>query len=232
MTAPGPLAEIPTTACAIAAAVHAGELTTRDTAAAALERMAERDTLRAFTAPWPDLAAAQAPPNLTTLAATSALDLHQTPVHLPDPVPSWQAHRRRPTAALADAARQSAALTHHLDAVFDQVDLIATPTTPNPPHGHQGPGATMSVALTWAFNITGHPAISLPSGLTPSGEPVGLQLIARHHHEADLLAVAAAAEAIRPHERVSPAELLASQAFLISGRSVSGNPETTNLPQR
>jgi Asp-tRNA(Asn)/Glu-tRNA(Gln) amidotransferase A subunit family amidase len=53
----------------------------------------------------------------------------------------------------------------------------------------------MSTALTWAFNISGHPAISIPACTTPSGQPVGLQLIARHHREADLLAVAAAAEA-------------------------------------
>ena len=80
--------------------------------------------------------------------------------------------------------------------MFAEVDLIATPTTPNPPHGHCGPGDTMSVALTWAFNISGHPAISLPAGWTPRGEPVGLQLVARRHREADLLSVAAAAETV------------------------------------
>jgi Asp-tRNA(Asn)/Glu-tRNA(Gln) amidotransferase A subunit family amidase len=90
--------------------------------------------------------------------------------------------------------RTITALRTELDRVFSEVDLIATPTTPNPPHGHDGPADTMSVALTWAFNITGHPAISLPAGRTAAGEPVGLQLVARHGGEADLLAVAAAAE--------------------------------------
>jgi Asp-tRNA(Asn)/Glu-tRNA(Gln) amidotransferase A subunit family amidase len=56
----------------------------------------------------------------------------------------------------------------------------------------------MSVALTWAFNISGHPAISLPAGTTPAGEPVGLHLTARRHREADLPAVAAAAETYTP----------------------------------
>jgi amidase len=78
--------------------------------------------------------------------------------------------------------------------VLAVIDLIATPVTPNPPHGHDGPGDAMSVALTWAFNISGHPAIAIPAGMTSAGEPVGLQLIARRHQEADLLAVAAAAE--------------------------------------
>lgn len=54
----------------------------------------------------------------------------------------------------------------------------------------------MSVALTWAFNISGHPAISIPAGFTASGEPVGLHLVARRGREVDLLAVAVVAEAV------------------------------------
>lgn len=83
-----------------------------------------------------------------------------------------------------------------VDDLFAEHDVLATPTTPNPPHGHQGPGDVMSVALTWAFNITGHPAISIPAGRTGTGEPVGLQLVARPGREADLLSIAVAAEPI------------------------------------
>ncbi len=108
--------------------------------------------------------------------------------------------------AAASAGRTGAELAAGLDRVFGAVELLATPTTPNPPHGHSGPGGDMSVALTWAFNITGHPAISLPAGRTGAGEPVGLQLVAAHGREADLLAVAAAAETVprsqpRPRSR-------------------------------
>jgi aspartyl-tRNA(Asn)/glutamyl-tRNA(Gln) amidotransferase subunit A len=45
---------------------------------------------------------------------------------------------------------------------------------------------------TQLFNLTGHPAISLP--LRTPGLPVGLQLVGRHHGTARLLAVAAAVE--------------------------------------
>ncbi|NYV76539.1 amidase family protein, partial [Streptomyces sp. UH6] len=89
------------------------------------------------------------------------------------------------------------ALTRAVDALFAGHDLLATPTTPNPPHGHQGPGEVMSVALTWAFNITGHPALSVPAGLTAAGDPVGLHLVARYGREVDLLSVAAAARPVR-----------------------------------
>ncbi|MFD5424026.1 amidase [Streptomyces sp. NPDC127084] len=149
-----------------------------------------------------DRIAATAYAALEALVAAGAVELHDLPVRMPDPAPCWEALRGRvPAADPGEAVRRRAALTRRLDALFTEVDLIATPTTPNPPHGHDGPGATMSVALTWGFNITGHPAISLPAGLTPAGEPVGLQLVARHHHEADLLAAAAALEQSSAIER-------------------------------
>ncbi|WP_309144431.1 amidase [Streptomyces sp. BR123] len=126
----------------------------------------------------------------------------EVPVRLPDPAGCWQTLRHGPDTAAAGAperaaaARTKAELDAALDEVFAGADLLATPTTPHAPHGHDGPGDSLSVALTWAFNISGHPAISLPAGRTPAGEPVGLQLVARHGREADLLAVAAAAEAV------------------------------------
>ncbi|MGP3978378.1 amidase family protein [Streptomyces sp. 8N114] len=141
--------------------------------------------------------AAKARTFLDLLARAGVTVPRSVSVRLPDPAGCWQALRSDPhnAAGRESAAGTVAALTAELDRVFGEVDLIATPTTPNPPHGHEGPGETMSVALTWAFNITGHPAISIPAGLTAAGDPVGLQLVAPHGRETDLLAVAAAAEA-------------------------------------
>lgn len=72
--------------------------------------------------------------------------------------------------------------------------MLLTPTTPNPPHGHEGPGDRYSTALTWAFNLSGHPAASIPAGFGPDGCPVGLQVVARHGEEEVLLRVMAEAE--------------------------------------
>ena len=47
-------------------------------------------------------------------------------------------------------------------------------------------------ALTQLFNISGHPAISLP--IPTSGLPIGLQLVGRRDKTSDLLAVAATCE--------------------------------------
>ena len=48
------------------------------------------------------------------------------------------------------------------------------------------------------FNVTGHPAISLMSGLSPDGLPLALQLAGRYHDEATLLRVAQAYEQATP----------------------------------
>jgi aspartyl-tRNA(Asn)/glutamyl-tRNA(Gln) amidotransferase subunit A len=48
---------------------------------------------------------------------------------------------------------------------------------------------------TMPFNLTGHPAVSLPCGFGEHGLPIGLQLVGRFREEAELLRVAAHFEA-------------------------------------
>ena len=108
------------------------------------------------------------------------------PVVLVDPEPAWRAGGGDP-----ENARRLAAL-------FERVDVLLTPTTPGAPHGHAGPGQRMNVSLTWAFNLSGHPAASLPAGLDSVGLPVGLHCVARHDREGDLIRIAAALQRLAP----------------------------------
>ncbi|OEJ30291.1 amidase [Streptomyces subrutilus] len=126
---------------------------------------------------------------LQRIARTGLCSIVDHPVTLHDPAPAWTALR----AGAADSGTEAltSANNANLRAVLNGVDLIATPTTPHPPHGHHGPGTRMSVALTWAFNLSGHPALTVPAGTTPDGGPVGLQLVARHGEDMLLLDVAA-----------------------------------------
>ncbi|ARQ67966.1 amidase [Streptomyces marincola] len=130
---------------------------------------------------------------LRALARRCPLTRVEVPVRLNDPAPVWFALRA--PGAGADAGALRALNDAGLAEVFRHADLIATPTTPCPPHGHEGPGRRMSTSLTWAFNVSGHPAISLPAGRTAEGEPVGLHLVARHGQEALLLSLARATPA-------------------------------------
>ncbi|WP_131102616.1 amidase family protein [Streptomonospora litoralis] len=129
---------------------------------------------------------------LYTWAQRAGFAVEEAGLDLADPGARWHSRRARsgeapsPGAAAAER-RDEARLAESLAAA----DLLATPATPNPPHGPEGPGEAMSVGLTWLFNLTGHPAITVPAGLLPDGCPVGLQLVAAHGADGALLRAAA-----------------------------------------
>ncbi len=58
--------------------------------------------------------------------------------------------------------------------------------------------------FTLPFNVTGHPAISLPLHWTPSGLPVGVQLVARLGREDLLLRLASWFESAMPWSERRP----------------------------
>ena len=60
--------------------------------------------------------------------------------------------------------------------------------------GTPEPVRAAMLRLTQLFNLTGHPAISIPCGHTPTGLPVGMQLVGRHGDTAGLLELASALE--------------------------------------
>ncbi|AVV41079.1 amidase [Streptomyces sp. ID05-04B] len=175
-------------------------ITARETTSEMTERANPCPSVAAFS---PDLGFADPDPEPVALARAAATRLAAagvvrlppsgSPPHLEDPAPAWLA-LRSPGADRAPAERVRAANDRLLAAFFSRADLLLTPTTPNPAHGHEGPGERYSTALTWAFNLSGHPAISLPAGVGEDGCPLGLQMIAAHGGEATLLAVARAAE--------------------------------------
>lgn len=128
------------------------------------------------------------------------------PVALRDPGPTWSVLRRDPPACAQELARARALNDDLLREVFTRVAILATPTTPAGPHGHDGPGEHLSVALTWAFNLSGHPAITVPAGFDDAGAPVGLQLVAQHGAEPQLLRIAEAVHRASPANEQPHAE--------------------------
>ena len=79
------------------------------------------------------------------------------------------------------------ALTREVDAALAQHDALVLPSLPIPAPligastvqvgSSMQPVRNVMLRLTQAFNVTGHPAISIPAGLTESGLPWGLQLV-------------------------------------------------------
>lgn len=99
-------------------------------------------------------------------------------------------------------------LRDSFEAVLSEYDVIITPTTPvvAPPHGKRSTpmeslrpsmGITQNTAI---FNITGHPAISIPVGFAPSSHdpavklPVGMQIVGALGKDEKVLTVAHAWE--------------------------------------
>jgi Asp-tRNA(Asn)/Glu-tRNA(Gln) amidotransferase A subunit family amidase len=107
------------------------------------------------------------------------------------------------------------AFVEHMATLFERYDLLATPTTTIPAFSTEhvwGPNQVNGQVIdhrlgwffTWPFNLTGHPAISLPCGWSPEGLPYGLQLVGRRRADGLVLRVAAAIEAAGPWPRRQP----------------------------
>jgi amidase len=114
-------------------------------------------------------------------------------LRLLDPEPAWLALRAGETTHPVKDEND-----RRLAEYFAEHDLLITPTTPWAPHGHDGPGDRISTILTWVFNVSGHPAVSIPAGFDPDGLPVGLHLVAAHGREDLLLQVAGAWQRLHP----------------------------------
>jgi aspartyl-tRNA(Asn)/glutamyl-tRNA(Gln) amidotransferase subunit A len=109
------------------------------------------------------------------------------------------------------AQRDRAALRVEVEAAVAHCDALVLPTLPIPAPllgamnvrvgGKEEPVRPMMLRLTQVFNLSGHPALSLPCGTTSEGLPCGFQMVGRLKATSELLAVALACE---PHVTLNP----------------------------
>jgi amidase len=105
-------------------------------------------------------------------------------------------------------------LRRRMGAIFDDFDLVLTPTTAQAPpridhFKGRGYWATSTAAsatcpFAWPWNVVGWPAISVPAGLTAAGLPIGAQLVSPAAGEALLLSLAAQLEQAQGWHRRRP----------------------------
>ncbi len=117
---------------------------------------------------------------------------------------------------LAQAQRSD--MFRQLQTRFETLDLLISPTLSAPPLPvDQDPHGDVTIAnqsagrlrgawypYTYPFNLTGHPALSLPCGATASGLPIGLQIVGPWHHDTRVLELAARLEAVLPWQQRRP----------------------------
>lgn len=99
-------------------------------------------------------------------------------------------------------------LNQIMGALFEQFDLLLTPTMPTEAFAAKGPPPAEidghpipllgAVAFTYPFNLSGHPAASVRAGLSENGLPVGLQIIGPRHQDDAVLRAAYGYEQARP----------------------------------
>jgi len=91
-----------------------------------------------------------------------------------------------------------------MDTIFAGVDAILTPATPIVApamgaveisvDGVPEPVGNAITRYTSFFNMTGHPAITLPCGMHTAGLPIGAQLVGKHYGDEQLLGLASRIE--------------------------------------
>jgi Asp-tRNA(Asn)/Glu-tRNA(Gln) amidotransferase A subunit family amidase len=110
---------------------------------------------------------------------------------------------------MGDIQRERFELNRVLWSLFDEYDLLLTPTLPTVAFGAAGPFPSEvggepaasplgAIAFTYPFNMSGHPAATVRAGITASGLPAGLQIVAPRHRDDRVLQAACAYDRIRP----------------------------------
>ena len=93
-----------------------------------------------------------------------------------------------PASAYLRAQRIRAKFIREVEAILGGVDCLLTPSAPTPaPRGLESTG---DPAFNSPWSLCGFPTITVPSGLTGDGLPLGVQLTGPSFREGDLLAVA------------------------------------------
>src|SRR5262245_10824570 len=118
----------------------------------------------------------------------------------------------------ATALGQRTAIYRRVHALFQRFDVLVSPTVSRPAlavdHdpfkpiniGGEAAGSIRGAwyPYLWPFNLSGHPAISMPCGWSADGLPIGLQIVGPWYADRRVLALAAQLERERPCARPMP----------------------------
>lgn len=135
------------------------------------------------------------------IAAPEVTLVHQGKASLDDYAedigPTFERGEKASALKYLEALKQKREMTFKLSSIFTQVDILVTPTLPiTPPRLGENivsTGEDINNAMTRytiPFDITGHPALSMPGGLSSDQLPVGIQLVGGWHQEETVLQLA------------------------------------------
>jgi Asp-tRNA(Asn)/Glu-tRNA(Gln) amidotransferase A subunit family amidase len=107
-----------------------------------------------------------------------------------------------PASTYLRAQRIRAKFRAEMTGLMADLDAIVTPSALTP--ALKGLSSTGDAAFNAPWSLIGFPTVTIPSGLTSDGLPLGLQIIAKPYDEPRLLGVAEWCEAVLPFEAEPP----------------------------
>lgn len=142
------------------------------------------------------------------LAAARAADLSDTLLSQIEEAQSWSASK------LALALRELEWHRSRMKSIVGKYDLLLTPTlatkafevgqSPSSIDGHKVDPVWGFTPFTYPFNMSGHPAASIPCGFSEDGLPIGLHVIGQVGDEASILQASHAFEVAHPWNKRRP----------------------------
>lgn len=145
----------------------------------------------------------------------SGVAASELPPEALNPMNRWFIERTVSSGVFLKALWEMQAIARRIVAFFDTYDALLLPIYLHPPirvgeWADLSPSDTFEKIIHWVapcppFNATGQPAIAIPSGFTPEGLPIGVQIVGRPAAEATLIALAAQLEAAYPWHHHRPA---------------------------
>lgn len=130
------------------------------------------------------------------------------------PMNQWVLSQSGTAGEYAQAVTKMQLFARQLVALFEQIDILVTPTYM---HGaikigewaNLDPEATFNRIANWIlpcppFNVTGQPAINIPAGFDEQQVPLGVQLVGKPNAEATIITLAAQLEQIQPWSHFRP----------------------------
>jgi Asp-tRNA(Asn)/Glu-tRNA(Gln) amidotransferase A subunit family amidase len=159
-------------------------------------------------------------PTDRTLASAEAYAYHKSFVerspelYQPDTLARIQSGAKISAPDALYASRELQTIRYAIQEIFNEVDVLLTPTVPIPPpsiaelreHPDQlRPQELLMLRNTRPFNVWGIPTISVPCGFTKDGLPIGLQLAAAPWRGIVLLQAAHAYEQATEWHKKRPA---------------------------
>ncbi len=110
------------------------------------------------------------------------------------------------SADLIQALRVRRELTDAVDGALLRYDALLTASGLAPAPAFEAkldPRAAATLVQTIQFNVTGHPALSVPTTLTSTGLPIGVQIAGRAWDEATVLRIGRTIERLSGWEAIS-----------------------------